>query len=77
MQTRARGQDDDAERVLMTTEAARFLGIDPKTLRKWSDEGIVRAGRLPGRGDRRYTMAELRRVRHEVMGLPEEEGRSR
>ena len=60
------------EKMLKVTEASRFLGVNPKTLRKWTEAGVVRAGRLPGRGDRRYTLAELQRVRREVLGLPED-----
>jgi excisionase family DNA binding protein len=58
-------------KMLTVTAAARELGISPNTLRKWTDEGRVRAGRLPGRGDRRYTREELARVRREVLGLGE------
>ena len=57
------------QRMLGITEASQFLGVNPKTLRKWADAGIVRAARLPGRGDRRFTMGELQRVRREVLGL--------
>ncbi len=60
---------EEGARMLSIAEASRFLGVNPKTLRKWADEGIVRAGRLPGRGDRRFTQEELQRVRKEVMGL--------
>ena len=56
-------------RMLRVTEASALLGVSAKTLRKWTDDGLVRAARLPGRGDRRYTRDELDRVRREVMGL--------
>jgi excisionase family DNA binding protein len=59
------------DRMLRVTEASKYLGITAQTLRKWTDQGIVQAARLPGRGDRRYPVAELRRVRREVMGLEE------
>ena len=67
MAEREKGDD----RMLRVTEASALLGVSAKTLRKWTDEGLVRAGRLPGRGDRRYTREELARVRREVMGLEE------
>ena len=60
-----------AERMLRVTDASDVLGVSAKTLRKWTDAGLVRAARLPGRGDRRYSTAELQRVRREVMGLEE------
>lgn len=55
--------------MLTVSAASAYLGINPKTLRKWADQGIVRAARLPGRGDRRFPESELQRVRREVMGL--------
>ena len=67
MPERGKGED----RMLRVTEASAMLGISAKTLRKWTDGGVVRAARLPGRGDRRYTREELARVRREVMGLEE------
>ena len=64
-------EDKKEPKMLRVTEAARELGISPNTLRKWTDAGIVRAGRMPARGDRRYTREELARVRREVMGIEE------
>ena len=71
MPERSRPWRKESERMLTVSEAARELGVNVKTLRKWADEGIVRAAQLPGRGDRRFTPAELQRVRREVMGLEE------
>ena len=56
-------------RMLSVREASAVLGVNPKTLRKWTDQGLVKAARLPGRGDRRFPPAELARVRREVLGL--------
>lgn len=39
--------------------ASRFLGVDPSTLRGWTDAGRIRAFRTPG-GHRRYAVADLR-----------------
>jgi len=61
--------EKDEDRMVGIGEASAFLGVNPKTLRKWVDQGLVRAGRLPGRGDRRFTLGELRRVKREVMGI--------
>ena len=52
--------------------AARWLGVHPNTLRAWSNQGLVRHARLPVSRQRRYPLTELRRVRREVMGYPDE-----
>ena len=44
------------------SEAAKILGIHPNTLRKWDNEGIANALRLPGGNHRRFTKAELERL---------------
>ena len=46
------------ENHLKVSKAALYLGISANTLRKYTDEGRVRAKRLPG-GDRLYDKAEL------------------
>jgi excisionase family DNA binding protein len=42
-------------------EASRFLGVDPDTLRRWSDEGRVPAFTTPG-GHRRFERRVLERL---------------
>jgi excisionase family DNA binding protein len=52
--------------------AARLLGVDPDTLRRWSDEGRVEAFTTPG-GHRRFDRRELDRLlgaRHPGLGTP-------
>lgn len=42
------------------TDAARFLGKSPVTLRKWERQGLVSYPRLNGSGDRSFELSELR-----------------
>jgi excisionase family DNA binding protein len=52
--------------------AARLLGVDPDTLRRWADEGRVEAFTTPG-GHRRFDRREIERlleVRHPGPGGP-------
>jgi excisionase family DNA binding protein len=45
---------------LSLKEASELLGIHFTTLRKWSDDGLIRVFRTPG-GHRRFSVADLRR----------------
>jgi excisionase family DNA binding protein len=40
------------------SEAAKYLGISPNTIRKYTDRGLIKAKRLPG-GDRLYRIEWL------------------
>ena len=54
------------------SEAAKILGIHPNTLRKWDNEGIANALRLPGGNHRRFTQAELERLARLLQTEPAE-----
>jgi len=47
---------------LSIKEAAEFLGVDPSTLRRWDNEGMLIAERTPG-GHRRYEKNKLISIR--------------
>ncbi len=55
---------------LTLSEASRFLGIHPITLRAWVDAGLVRAFRTPGR-HRRFRRAELIEFMEQQRSIPE------
>jgi excisionase family DNA binding protein len=48
-------------RRLSLGPAARLLGVDPDTLRRWSDEGRIEAFTTPG-GHRRFEQSEIDRI---------------
>lgn len=52
---------DDGGHLLSIEAACRLLGVDPSTLRRWSDSGKVPVLRTPG-GHRRYNEEDLRAV---------------
>lgn len=52
-----------ARRFMRLGAASQFLGVDPSTLRVWTDAGRVPAFRTPG-GHRRYTVVDLRAFLH-------------
>ncbi len=48
--------------LITTTMAARMLNIHINTVRRWSDQGILKAYRIGPRGDRRF-------VREDIIGV--------
>jgi putative resolvase len=44
---------------LSVSRAAVMLGVHPSTLRRWEAEGRIRAARINGRGDRRFSVEDL------------------
>ena len=47
--------------MLTVGEAARILHIHHNTLRRWSDQGLIRSYRINGRGDRRFNYEDITR----------------
>ena len=62
------------ERLLTISQAAARLGVHQNTLRTWADKGLVAHVKLPS-GYRRFTAAEIARLRRE-MGLEPSEGKA-
>jgi excisionase family DNA binding protein len=56
--------------TLTTREAARRCGVSFRTVIRWAERGELQAYRLPGRGDYRVPVEELRRFMREH-GIPE------
>ena len=47
--------------MLTVREVARLLHVHPNTLRRWSNNGRIRAYRITPRGDRRFKREEIAR----------------
>jgi excisionase family DNA binding protein len=62
-QRAAEKSDNGRGRLLSIEAACRLLGVDPSTLRRWSDSGKVPVFRTPG-GHRRYHEEDLRALLH-------------
>jgi excisionase family DNA binding protein len=45
-------------KLLGVADAATYVGVSSASLRKWSDQGLLRVYRTPG-GQRRYAVADL------------------
>jgi excisionase family DNA binding protein len=54
--------------LLTLREVARLLHVHPNTLRRWSNDGRIRAYRITARGDRRFKREEVIRFLAELNG---------
>jgi excisionase family DNA binding protein len=53
--------DNKAELLLNTSEASQLLYVHPNTLRRWSDDGIIKTYRIGPRADRRFRRDDIER----------------
>ena len=47
------------EPMLTVGDVARLLHIHINTVRRWSDQGIIKSHRITRRGDRRFTQGDI------------------
>jgi excisionase family DNA binding protein len=52
--------------LLTVREVARLLHVHPNTLRRWSNDGRIKAYRITARGDRRFKREEIERFLAEL-----------
>ena len=50
---------DSIGQMLSVREVAKLLHVHTNTLRRWSDQGLIRAYRINARGDRRYAREDI------------------
>ena len=58
--------NNQMEPMLTVREVARLLHIHSNTVRRWSDQGIIRAYRITRRGDRRFRREHIARFLAEL-----------
>lgn len=46
-------------KLLKIREAAEMLGVNPETLRRWDNDGKLKAIIISTRGDRRYRRSDI------------------
>jgi excisionase family DNA binding protein len=54
-------QEDQISPMLTVKDVARFLNIHTNTVRRWSDNDILKAYRITPRGDRRFRKEDIDR----------------
>ena len=50
---------EEIEPMLTTSEVARILSVHINTVRRWSNQGILRSYRIGSRGDRRFKKEDV------------------
>jgi excisionase family DNA binding protein len=63
---KVRSPDDSKPReplLLTSAEAARCLGVHANTIRRWNDAGLIGSYRIGDRGDRRFRIEDVRRLK--------------
>lgn len=53
---------NDKPKLLRIKEAAEMLGINPETLRRWDNQGRLKAVRIGKRQDRRYKQEDIQKI---------------
>lgn len=53
---------NQVEPMLTVREVAQLLHIHNNTVRRWSDQGIIRTYRISRRGDRRFKQEDIAQV---------------
>ena len=53
--------DTKIDPMLTTNEVARLLNVHINTVRRWSNQGILKAYRIGSRGDRRFRQEDIAR----------------
>lgn len=49
-------------KLIRIREAADLLGVNPETLRRWDNNGRLKAIRIGNRKDRRYRVEDLKKL---------------
>ena len=60
------GNGQHIDEMMTIREVARILHVHPNTLRRWSNDGRLRAYRITSRGDRRFRREDVARFLTEL-----------
>ena len=51
--------DNNIDPMLTTSDVARLLNVHINTVRRWSNQGVLKAYRIGSRGDRRFRYEDV------------------
>jgi excisionase family DNA binding protein len=63
--------ENQQSRLLTVRQTSRLLNVHPNTVRRWSDQGIIKSYRIGPRGDRRFKWEDINRL---LVGKAEDKG---
>ena len=69
--------DTEVMPMLAVKDVARLLHIHVNTVRRWSDNGIIKAYRITRRGDRRFRQEDIARFLAELNDFNSHKGYGR
>jgi len=49
--------------LITVRDAAQVLSVHVNTIRRWNDRGLLKAYRIGSRGDRRFLLNDIRKLR--------------
>ena len=52
-------QNGHTKLMFTTRELAKFLNVHINTVRRWSDQGVIKSYRIGPRGDRRFSRDDV------------------
>jgi len=55
----ANGNHNGIDPMLTTSDVARLLNVHINTVRRWSNQGVIKAYRIGSRGDRRFRQEDV------------------
>ncbi len=57
--------NNDISPMLTTSDVARLLSVHINTVRRWSNQGIIKTYRIGSRGDRRFDQKDVEQFLYE------------
>ena len=60
---------NEMEPMLTVKEVSRMIHVHPNTIRRWSNQGIMKVVRINSRGDRRFRRSDIAFFLAELRGI--------
>jgi excisionase family DNA binding protein len=61
--------NNDFGAMMTTSDVAHMLNVHINTVRRWSNQGILKTYRIGSRGDRRFNRKDIEEFLHNKVGI--------